>query len=250
LSLEDWTRVFQLLSGLEFGLKGSSQPRFLFEGALIRIAGLANLSPIEGILAALQPGAAPPAPALPAQKKKHAPEAVTAASAAPASAVAAGGAAAASGEVREALIAAVSAARPLLGAMLEQASAIQVVGGALIVSFGAGDDRDRVRRMLSGDENVKAIETLATRTLGRPLALRLATPDEPTSAAASAAPSSTPASSGAAKAVGTPSLMDRARGDPSIRKILDAFGAQIVDVRPLASPSTPAEGGPTLEENA
>ncbi len=243
LALQDWTRVFHVLSGLEFGLKGSSQPRFLFEGALIRIAGLASVAPIEEILASLRTGAAPPA----APQKKNDPEPRPAGPVIPAGASASGPVAEAFGEIRETVIAAVAAARPLLGAMLEQASSLVVVGGVLSVSYAAADDR--VRRMLAADENVKTIEALAAGVLGRPLSLRISAPEE-------GAPAGAGSPQAAARPAGTPleprapSLMDRARSDPAVKKILDAFGAQIIDVRPLTTPALAGEAGPILEESS
>src|SRR5262249_47038543 len=67
LTLEDLTRIFQILAALEHPLKTSTQPRFLFEGALIRIASLASVRPIEEILASLEGVDAPvsfPRPAM------------------------------------------------------------------------------------------------------------------------------------------------------------------------------------------
>jgi DNA polymerase-3 subunit gamma/tau len=60
LSREDLTRVFQVLADLEPGLKASSQPRFLFEAALIRLASLGAVRPIEEVLQSL----GEPAPAV------------------------------------------------------------------------------------------------------------------------------------------------------------------------------------------
>jgi len=54
LSREDLTRAFQLLADLEFGLKGSAQPQFLFEAALIRLADLGAVRPIEEFLTTLR----------------------------------------------------------------------------------------------------------------------------------------------------------------------------------------------------
>ena len=53
LTREDLTRVFQILSDLESGLKASSRPRFLFEAALIRLADLGAVRPIEEVLVSL-----------------------------------------------------------------------------------------------------------------------------------------------------------------------------------------------------
>ena len=51
--LMNLTRAFQVMADLEPGLKSSSQPRFLFEAALIRLAGLGHVRPIEEVLESL-----------------------------------------------------------------------------------------------------------------------------------------------------------------------------------------------------
>ena len=169
LSLQDWTRVFQILAGLEFGLKASSQPRFLFEGALIRMAGLGSVRPIEEILAALE--GAPAAPALPRKKNE------TGAARASLPPSDAGPSSRPSpivegfSDVRDAIVSAVATARPMLGAILERATTIVVDGGKLVVTFGPSDAG--MRRMLLGDDNVRSIEGIAVQALGRPLALRV-----------------------------------------------------------------------------
>ena len=70
LSAEDLTRVFQILADLEPGLKASTQPRFLFEAALIRLVGLGAVRPIEELLRSLQPGSGEESPPPAPQKKK------------------------------------------------------------------------------------------------------------------------------------------------------------------------------------
>ena len=67
LTSEDLTRTFQILADLEPGLKSSSQPRFLFEAMLIRLAALGTVRPIEELLQSLpgREGTPAPAPARP-----------------------------------------------------------------------------------------------------------------------------------------------------------------------------------------
>jgi DNA polymerase-3 subunit gamma/tau len=261
LSLQDWTRVFQILSGLEFGLKASSQPRFLFEGALIRMAGLGSVRPIEEILASLgseRPSApAPPkprgvAPAVPvAPSRASGPSASATRAPDPArpSPVAAG-----LEDVRQALVAAVAHARPMLGAILERSSGLIVDGGTLIVTFHASDAG--MCRMLTADDNVRSIEAIARETLGRPLTLRVEAPSEG-GGAAPAAPSSEPPSHGG-PAVGRPpveaageskqALTERALKDPAVSRLLKEFGAQVVDVRPLRGDTEDGAAPASVEE--
>lgn len=231
LSLPDWTRVFQILAGLEYALKASSQPRFLFEGALIRIAGLDAVRPIEDILASLSGGPAPS----PEPKKKadpRPPRASRPPETAPLSPIAAG-----FDDVREAIVAAVAQTRPMLGALLARAATIVVDGGTLLVSFAASESG--MRRVLVNEENVRSIEAIASRALGRPMALR----------AADAAEASTPPSKESADSGSFPDLVERARKDPAVNRVLLEFGAQVVDVRPVRVDGDEAEASPAVEEN-
>jgi DNA polymerase-3 subunit gamma/tau len=235
LSLEDLTRIFQILAALELPLKSSSQPRFLFEGALIRIAGLGAVRPIEEILASLReaPPAKAGAAAAPLPKKKHiepvaegpAPVATTSSQALE--------------EVRSALVLAVSGARPMLGAMIDQAASITIDGGTLRVVFGPGGEG--VRRMLSSDENARTIERLASETLGRPLVLSVG---GPTDGAAEAEPPA-PATGGDRES--RRALMERAARDPDVQLLLREFGAQIIDARSLSA-AEDEDRSTTIEE--
>ena len=206
MSLEDWTRVFQILSAMEAGLKSSSQPRFLFEGALIRIAGLSALRPIETVLAELSAGRPPvsatppargPAAAAPAPQKKNVPES------------------AGHAEAREILLDTLQKERPMIAAMVAQAARIVLDGGELAVGFGPQDDG--VRKVLAGDENQRALEAIATKTLGRPVRVRI---------------------EGGPPAPKAPSLAERAQEDPAVRRLVGEFGAHLVDVSPPRPPLT------------
>jgi len=256
LTLEDWTRAFQIIASLEHGLKTSSQPRFLFEGALIRIAGLGAVRPIEEILAGL--GGAPLKPIVAPTRRDAAstpaPIPSPALPSAPRSPIAAG-----FDDVREALVAAVTQTRPMIGRMLERAETIVIDGGTLAVGFGAADAG--TRRLLMSDDNVKSVEATAKQTFGRPLSLRVTAAAEggaPASTAPSAGPKAAPSVAPEGAPAGSPdggadetrrALTERARKDPGVSRLLSEFGAQVVDVRPLR----PAEDGPAsppaTEEN-
>ena len=238
LTLEDWTRVFQILAGLEFGLKSSSQPRFLFEGALIRMAGLGAVRPIEEILATLG-GAQAPSPA-PSAKRQATPARLPDPPPRPAiaerpprpSPVASG-----FEDVRGALVAAVTEVRPMLGGFLEKAATIVVDGGVLSVAFGPSDSG--LQRLLMTDDNVRSVEAIAVKTFGRPLSLRV------TASSETSLPS--------ARSDGEESrqeLTDRAKKDPTVARLLTNFGAQIVDVRPLRASKDEGDAPGPSEEGA
>jgi DNA polymerase-3 subunit gamma/tau len=204
-SVEDWTRVFQVLAAMETGLKSSSQPRFLFEGALIRIAGLGAVRPIESVLAELggqtpsrrEKGSDPISAPVP--QKKNVPDSPGHA------------------EAREVLLETLQRERPMIAAMVGQAARIVLDGGALSIGFGHQDDG--VRKVLAGEDNVRALEALAAKALGRPINVRI---------------------EGGPPVPKAPTLAERAQGDPAVQRLVGEFGAHVVDVKP-PSPAASTE---------
>ena len=97
----------------------------------------------------------------------------------------------------------------MIGAMVAQAARIVLDGGNLSITFGSDDDH--VRKMLTGDENVRTVEAIAAKTLGRPVTVRI---------------------EGGPPVAKAPSLSDRASDDPAVRRLVGEFGAHLVDVRP------------------
>jgi len=234
LSGEDLGRAFQVLADLEVGLKSSTQPRFLFEAVLIRLASLGAVRPIEEVLHSLQSeGEDSPPPAVPQKKNRvEPPEAVTTENRPPAREGRKGFA----GE----LIAAVREGNPMLAVMLEEASAVSMAGENLDVCFEAGNDL--MVRQLRRQENVDALRRHAAQIAGRKPAVRIRSgPGEPD--AGDAAPpggeentveeeDNAPRRDSRQR---RSALLDRARQDPGVKKLLREFGAQVVDIRPLAA---------------
>lgn len=250
LSLEDWTRVFQILATLEIGLKASSQPRFLFEGALIRMAGLSAVRPIEEILAALDGAATTPVvPRIKSEVDHPRRPAPSQGSVDPGSTTHLSRVAEGFSNVRQTIVTAVTQSRPMLGAILERATAIVVDGGSLVVTFGPSDAG--MRRMLLSEDNVRSIEGIAGQTLGRPLGLRVSgSNDGPGNLSPAPTPSHTEAPrDGDDAGETTQALNERARKDPGVKRLLTEFGAQVVDVRPLRPAIEDVPPTPTAEEN-
>jgi hypothetical protein len=108
----------------------------------------------------------------------------------------------------------------MIAAMVGQASRIVLDGGQLSIAFGSQDDG--VRKVLAGDENVRAVEAIAAKTLGRPISVRI---------------------EGGPPVAKAPSLTERASDDPAVRRLVGEFGAHLVDVRP-------ARETPPTEDNA
>jgi DNA polymerase-3 subunit gamma/tau len=225
LSREDLVRIFQLLSDLEFGLKSSSHPQFLFEAALIRMASLAAVRPIEEFLATMggRPSSGlPTEPTRPTPPKKKAVK-------------------------TDDVVSRIQSTRPMLGAVLEQAASIELSGGALRIRFARG--MEALKRTVEAPESLELLRTVAGD--GKPLEIRV---EIDVTAEAPRAPDPerrTRSSASTGKPV-TESLLERIRREPGVEKLLDVFGAQVVDVGPLDAPTPerPDESatGGSLEE--
>jgi DNA polymerase-3 subunit gamma/tau len=263
LTREDLTRVFQVLADLEPGLRSSGQPRFLFEAALIRLASLGAVRPIEEVLESLEATAPAPRPPAPRQKKKPGepaavspgkparavrPDPPPAPSAPPGEGVRA--APVATGDAAR-LVEAVRQDRPMLAAMLEQ-SAVEVAGGCCVIRFPAG--MEAVKRQVEARQSLTLLRREAERLAGGRVTIRVEVagpeavapdappPTPPRHASSPAAPEAAPAPRDPAQRparVGPGDLLERARSEPGIRKLMETFGAQVVDIRRCERPSKP-----------
>jgi len=276
LTGDDLTRAFDVLADLEPSLKGSSQPRFMFEAGLIRLGSLGAVRPIEELLSLLRPEeaaparpSAPPKAAAP-QKKNALPEppppdppkppeqrpTASETSLAGAATVAPHGPPAveqaAHGGFAAELCAAVFADRPMLGSILQGADSIEVIGDAVVVHLGAGIES--IGRQLGRKENLEILVRHAQRLAGRPMRIRVedGTGDasgagEPPTALPSARPAEPrrpPRDAPRSRAnVPDTDLLDRATSEPGVKKLLREFGAKVVDIRPLGlPPGTDSDG--------
>jgi DNA polymerase-3 subunit gamma/tau len=276
LSREDLTRVFQILADLEFGLKSSSQPRFLWEATLIRLAGLGAVRPIEEVLESL--GGAAPAPSPPRQKKKHAEASAAAGPVKPRTTVAAPNKPTAPAEQPtprpksdsatalpidatptepqspgtgspggvNGLVEAVTQARPLVGAILAQATLV-LDAGELLIRIPAG--MQAVKGQVESRQSLTLLRDEARRLTGETVEVRVEVAKEEEATAVPPAepkpqpPASTPeapvepAPAKPPPATARPAepaadgLLDQARDEPGVRKLMDAFGAQVVKIR-------------------
>jgi DNA polymerase-3 subunit gamma/tau len=239
LTREDLTRAFQIVADLEPGLKTSAQPQFLFEATLIRLAGLGAVRPIEELLAGLPKkaegvsGQQPTPP--PRRQKKKPPEELTVPSASTTPRPTATGGA-------RALVEAVRASRPMLAAILGEASAIDLSPEGLRVVVPS--KMDAIKRQLEQKESLALLGQAAEKALGKRVPVRITLGDESPQPAAATAPVSSPeppaktAKTAPAKKPRRRStehdgLLDEARQEPGVRKLLDSFGAQVVEISPL-----------------
>jgi DNA polymerase-3 subunit gamma/tau len=249
LSAEDLTRVFQILADLEPGLKTSTQPRFLFEAALIRLAGLGAVRPIEELLRTLQPGSGEESPP-PAPQKKNPVERGPTDRPAPSRP-----APQAQGGFAEELIAAVKAGNPMLGVVIEEASAVSLIDGEVEVRFAEG--QEIMARQFARRDSLDALQRHAEQVAGRKVRVRLIETPAGPEPATTASPA--PEKRAAAPEARAPrrggrrqrdALLDQARKDPGVKKLFHEFGAQVVDVRPLEAPQDRAEEETNVPEDA
>jgi hypothetical protein len=239
--------------------------------------------PIEELLASLDPGGAPerrPAgsgpPAPPAsrpatapQKKKAAEPALSGAAgtslanpsrpAVPASPSGAGAHPADDDPVQR-FRAAVWDAGGMLGAAIAQATSLTLEEGGLRIAYAPA--LDAVRSVVERQENLATLRRCALGAVGAPVDVRIEPAEGARETPAAEAPPSAPPSfvgrsaertaDSASPPVGETggrSLLDSARSEPGIRRLLAEFGAQVVEIRPLEVPRQiePADaeaGGP------
>jgi len=276
LSAEDLNRAFQILAGLEFGLKSSAHPRYLFEAALIRLASLGAVRPIEeflGALGATEPSSLPPPGTGPAGRggpPSHGrPDRAGGPGQGPRGARDPGAGAAPAAvaartdlpgpnpgdpSLRRNFERAISDAKPLLGGILSHAAAIRMERDEIQVSFAPDGEiwlrqleRDDYRELLRsvaaslcGATDVRVIRTEATPRDGNGTSTG--------NGGGNGAPSV------GIESIRPPSrneLMESAKSDPGVRHLLREFGAQVLDIRPLAPipiDDGGAEDGGTAED--
>jgi DNA polymerase-3 subunit gamma/tau len=277
LTDEDLVRAFQVVADLEPGLKASGQPRFLFEATLIRLASLGSVRPIEDLLATLGTGgpvaeSPKPRPRRPPPRTgpSRGPQKKSAEAAAPVE-EAAGPARGYAPPLFSSFVAGVQEAKPMLGAMLEQVGSAVLEGDTLVLHLG--EAAAALRRRLEDEDSMRILRRCASEAAGQELGVRVASIENDTRGAPAGAdprpesPSPPPdvpkrgmESRGTAKR-GTASrgtgdrgsLLERAKKDPGIKKLLHDFGAQVVDIRPLDAPPDAAtadsDAGPVKESS-
>ncbi len=213
LSQEDLVRAFNILADLERDLKASAQPRFLFEAALVRLSSLGAVRPIEEILQSL----GSPAHASPANR----------------------------GGLAADLTSAVRKEKPMLGAVLEASSSLSATADTVELRFK--DEEQAMARQLEREENRALVKRHAERLLGRKLELSVvvdkpATPKEPPQPAPAPEkkePAPRRREYKASRSIDG-ELLKRAKKDPGVKRLLHEFGAEVVEIGPLAAPEESA----------
>ncbi|HET7619989.1 MAG TPA: DNA polymerase III subunit gamma/tau [Vicinamibacterales bacterium] len=250
-SREDLMRAFDVLTKAEYDLRGSTQPRYHLEMALLRWIHLRKLTPIEDVIQSLSGGGstAPtravgrPAPAqapprsIPAPVRPAPPPRASAAAPSPpapiaradkprpaaappaADRAAADRTAASPAELKAAFLGEIRKAKKFFhGTVVAQAQRIDVETDRIVFVFGP---QHRALRQ-QFDQSRSWLETLASDLSGR----RIAVVAETNGAAAPAAPGNAAAPEDARRAA----LKEQALADSGVQAMLDVFAAEITDV--------------------
>jgi DNA polymerase-3 subunit gamma/tau len=226
LAVADADRCFRVLLQTDDEVSRAPYPKLVLEMALIKLASMEPLVPIEDLLARLEEievagrtgGGTPPnavggrtAPASRAAPRPAAPPARRAEEAAPAAAAAPAG-----DGTWDGFVAFAAAERPILGVHLATCALGRLDQSVLALEAPGGFRAD----YLSRRDHVVEVEELAARFFGRALRVSVAARDEQTAAAAA-----TPAKQTAAD------LAEGALQNPAVRAAMDILGGELAEVR-------------------
>jgi len=230
---DDLLRILELMTREEHRVKGSAHPRFLLEALAIKLARLADLKPIEDLIAAIDrapsgrppeetggPGGARPRAASPAPGVKSSPAAGAPPAARP-PAAAPTPAPTRDQLLVETILKRVHQERGALGGLLEEASWVEISGDTLQIAFN--EKHGFFKERVEGRDSLDYLGAVAREVAGRALAIRV-TVGGP-GVAGSSAPSSAPPEGPSRER-----LREAAEKAPIVRTLLDAFNGQIVDV--------------------
>ena len=130
------------------------------------------------------------------------------------------------------LIEAVRDAKPMIGAILEQAQDILLDGQALVIAFEK--ENELVADRLRTPETVELLRRTAEKIMGGPVNIRIESSNGVKTAAKEPQPAeSTRLDTPQGARSGPNELLEQARNEPGVKKLLREFGAQVVDIRPL-----------------
>ena len=148
----------------------------------------------------------------------------------------------------------------MLGASLTQAASVALEDGAIRIAYPPA--LDGIRKVVEREENLATLRRCALESFGKPLEVRIEAgaaavraeppaeaPPVPAVAAAPPRPNAAVARQAPAPASrdDSSSLLDRARSEPAIRKLLSEFGAQVIEIRPLEAVRPAESAGATAD---
>ena len=242
-SHEDLMRAFDVLSRAEFEVRGSAQPRYHLEMALVRWIHLRKLVPLTDLIEALQKGS-PIAPFAAEARRPVAPVAARSESpAVSASAVerrqAASPVSGPAAELKEQLLAEIKRQKKFFyGTVVAQAQRIEIAGDRVTFVFAPAHKALRVQF----DQSREWLESLATQVAKRKVTVVGVEGSGPAAQATSEAgrppndqrPSrdDSPAPTSRAESSEN-SLRQRALADPTVQALLDVFAGEITKVEEI-----------------
>ena len=243
-SAEDLMRAFEVLTRAEYEIRGSTQPRYHLEMALLRWIHLRKLVPLSDLIAGVErPAGGAPArratePARSPDPARPAPLRAPATSAATIKAIEARKAAAngdsdapphvqpvAASELRDAFLSEVKRAKKYFhGTVIAQAQRIEVDGDRIVLTFGP-----QHRALRAQLEQTRAwLETLATQLAGRRMAV-VGAEGQGTAAQPGPPQASQPQAAEDRQAA----LRQQALADRGVQAMLDVFGGEIKDIEEM-----------------
>ena len=223
IAAEDCDRAFRILLETDEEVARAPYPKLVLEMALLRLAVLPPLLPVDELLEPLAElegrlggTAKTPAPARPGP-----PGATTRAAAAPSAAspaprpAAAGGAATGGAQSWDAFVTFARGERPTLAEHLSKCAPARPEGQSMAIEAPRGFRAD----YLSRQDHVAQVEELAARFFGRPMRVRVTAADlAPAAAPAPPRPS-------------TAELTSAALLDPAVQAAVDILGGEVAEVR-------------------
>jgi DNA polymerase-3 subunit gamma/tau len=214
-SREDLIRAFDLIAQAEADIKASSQPRHLFEMALVKWIHLRKLTPLSEIIGGLEGGAG-------TGKPRTSNAELRTSERAPVKASGTGAGAPESTDVKSRLLSSIrDQNKSFYHMVIAQAKSVEAEGDSVVFTFAPV--HRGLRTQLEGRR--PWLEQLAHATSGRKIAVIAR------EGAAAPAPQAIEAADpvSAHKA----SLRARAKADPGVQAVLDVFGGEIEDVEEI-----------------
>jgi DNA polymerase-3 subunit gamma/tau len=223
-------RLLELMTREEVRVKNSAHPRFLLEALAIKLSRLADLRPIEDLLAHLERPPDDPGPRAP-RPRTAAPGQVPPPRRGRDTASPDPGDAAAAPSPRprtvgdqagvEAILKKVHEERGALGAFLGQAAWVEIREDAFLIAFG--EKQSFFREKVESREAIDYLKRTAREIVGRDLTIHVEVTTPTLIDTAEVSPAE-------AEASRKRRLREDAMKEPAIQKLLESFGGEIIDV--------------------
>ena len=240
-SNEDLMRSFDVLSRAEFEVRGSAQPRYHLEMALLRWIHLRKLVPLTDLIESLQKGGPMPVAPAPATRSVVAADSPARAQTPPAPRRVEAPADAdengivtppgAGGDVKEKLIAEIRRVKKFFyGTVVAQAQKIEIAGDRVAFTFASAHKALRAQL----DQSRGWLEPLASQVTGRQMTVVGIEGEGPAPGPAPAKPAvNGPGQSAAPSDPPEADLRKQALANPGVQAMLDVFAAEITKIEEI-----------------